>query len=42
MCEGGQRLEELIRKQEGVFSDGLAKQKVGRRRGDCGLSQSDG
>ena len=33
MCEGGQRLEELIRKQEGVFQDGLARQKVGRKRG---------
>ena len=34
MCEGGQRLEELIRKQEGVFQDGLARQKVGRKRGE--------
>ena len=34
MCEGGQRLEELIKKQEGVFNEGLARQKVGRRRGE--------
>ena len=41
MRERGHRLEELIKKQEGVFNDGLARQKVGRRRGETRRAMRD-